>query len=84
MIATIVWIIYVSIIAAWTELERNPTVVRARQEMTSLTQAPGRSPVDTQTTGNSADDLQSHGVYETEADPDITEVVQTEPKQGTS
>lgn len=82
VIATLVWIIYVSIIAAWTELERNPTCVGTRHATTGLTQTAGRrSPVDTPTTGNSADDLQSHGVSETDADQDITEVVQREPKR---
>ncbi|KIV80654.1 hypothetical protein PV11_08140 [Exophiala sideris] len=48
-IATLVWILYVSVIAAWSELKRNPTFAGVRDEMTALTQAQTRrmGPVDT-------------------------------------
>ncbi|KAK4946961.1 DOMON domain-containing protein frrs1L [Elasticomyces elasticus] len=62
-IATLVWILYVSVIAAWSELKRNPTFTGVRDETTALTQAQTRrrTPVDTSrpTTGVTQETVES-------------------------
>ncbi|KAI1610459.1 hypothetical protein EDD36DRAFT_326645 [Exophiala viscosa] len=77
-IATLVWILYVSVIAAWSELKRNPTRPPTRDETAGLTQMRQRNPVDTSrpTTGDTQETVESNPITETEADEATIEVVQ--------